>query len=168
MRQAILKTITRFTGIEVAHAHCDIPCGIYDPHQAQIGALTVIRMQDLIAELREMAKKEDNHHDTEHDIIRTIKVKEEHADMCKKEVATIWGDYFKPEMIEQYPDLHKHVHGIMQAASKARQSSDRATGEKLLELVNEFAETFWKCKGKETKRAKAPYKPESELVYPVL
>ena len=149
-------------GAEIAYAHCDIPCGIYDPHQAQIAALTVIRMADIIAEAKLAG------HDHTHELVRAIAVKEEHAEICKREVHVIWGDYFKPEMIEKYPNLHTLVHSIMQAGSKARQTEDRANGEKLLELVNEFAQIFWESKGMETKTVKAPYKPESDIVIPVL
>lgn len=163
MKQTILKNLAKITGYEIAHAHCDVPCGIYDPHQAIIGALTTIRMADIIKEIKE--KHADGAH--QQDYMRAIAVKEQHADMCKKEVATIWGDYFKPEMVEQHPDLHNLVHSILQAASKAKQSEERANGEKLLELVNKFAEIFWQTKGKETKRVAAPYKPESEIVIPV-
>lgn len=164
MKQQILQSLAKLTGYETAQAHCDVPCGIYDPHQAIIGALTAIRMADIIKELKEKHAGKDH----TQDYTRAIMVKEQHADMCKKEVATIWGDYFKAEMIEKYPDLHNLVHSILQAGSKAKQSEDRANGEKLLELVNKFAEIFWATKGKETKRVAAPYKPESEIVIPVL
>lgn len=164
MKQAILQSVAVVVGYQTAHAHCDVPCGIYDPHGAIIGALTTIRMIDIIKEIK------DGHgvNDQMHDIVRAVNVKEQHADLCKKEIATIWGDYFKAEMTEQYPDLHNLVHSILQAASKAKQSENREHAEKLLDLVNQFAEIFWKTKGKETKRVKAPYKPESEIVIPIL
>ncbi len=101
-------------------------------------------------------------------LIRSVSVKEEHAELVKQEVRKIWGDYFKPEMVEKYPDLHNHVHNIMQLASKCRQGADRSRALQLLESVNKFSEIFWQTKGKETKRVKAPYKPEEEVVYPIL
>ena len=151
---------------ETAYAHCDLPCGIYDPHGALIGALTVIRMMDIMKEL-ETAHTE---HDVEfrNSMIRAIAIKEDHAELVKKEVRTIWGDYFKPEHIEKYPELHGLVHEIMQLASRGKQTVDRAQGLKLLEKVNRFAEIFWESKGKKTKRVKAPYKPEEKIVVPLL
>lgn len=158
--------------IETAHAHCDIPCGIYDPHQAQIGALTVIRMMDIIKEhAQHIAEAEKNHQDAlefRHGIIRAIKIKEDHAEMVKYEVRIIWGDYFKPEMIEKYLELHGLVHGIMQLASKSKQTVDRAEAIQLLEKVNRFAEIFWETKGVKINKVKAPYKPSEEMVVPVL
>ncbi len=164
MNQTILKGLSKLIGHETAYAHCDLPCGIYDPHQAIIGALTAIRMADILAELKGKHAGEDH----QQDYVRAVIIKESHADLVKKEVGTIMGDYFKPEMIEKYPDLHKLTHSIMQAASKAKQNEGREYGVNLLELVNQFAEIFWQSKGKETKRVISPYKPEMEMVIPVL
>jgi len=167
MIHKILKKIDRYLHFETVDAHCDIPCGIYDPHQAQIGALTVIRMVDLIDE-----------HIKEHDKIETaeffnsmtryIAVKEEHAELVKHEIRVIWGDFIKDSQLDEYPQLNGLVHKIMALASKARQTVDRKTAVALLEAVNEFAEIFWQIKGIKTKRANAPYSVKEEVVYPVL
>ncbi len=152
--------------LDTAYAHCDYPCGIYDPHAAQIGALTVIRMMDLMAEL----EKEHHDHDIEfrNSMIRAVNIKEEHAELVKREIRVIWGDYFKPELAQKYPELSKLVYEIMSLASKTKQTVERATAQKLLERINRFAEIFWETKGKQTKRVKAPYKPEAEIIVPVL
>jgi len=144
-------------GPREVYAHCDIPCGIYDPHQAQIAALTVIRMMDLIADTK-----------SEHDIARYIAVKEQHAELCKQEARIIWGDYFKADHTGSHPELNELTHEIMKLASVARQGVDRKDGVKLLEAINKFAEIFWETKGISTKRVKSPYKPEEEIVYPEL
>ncbi len=156
---------------QVVYAHCDIPCGIYDPHQAQVAALTVIRMVDLIHECATAinAGGSQGHNELEfrNNFVRAVKVKEDHAELCKHEVRIIWGDYCKPEVREKYSELDGLVHKIMQLASKARQSVERDVAVELLQAVNRFAEIFWETKGVQTKRVKAPYKPEEEIVYPV-
>lgn len=151
---------------EIAHAHCDLPCGIYDPHQAQIGALTVIRMMDIIKELEHGHE----HHDEEfrNSMMRAIQIKEKHAELTKHEVRVIWGDYFKPEHHKKYPELNSIAYEIMQLGSKSKQTVDRSNGMSLLEKVNRFAEIFWETKGINTKRVKAPYKPEEEIIVPAL
>ena len=141
----------------MVYAHCDIPCGIYDPHEAQVAVLTVIRMIDLIKET-----------DDSHDIARLTAVKEQHAEKCKHEIRVIWGDYFKEEHFEEYPVLNELTHRIMTLASQAKQGVEREIAEELLVAINEFAEIFWKIKGVETKKVKAPYSPEEEVVYPDL
>jgi nickel superoxide dismutase len=169
MRQFIKKLIGK---PQVVYAHCDIPCGIYDPHQAQIAVLTVIRMVDLIHDYAKVIEAGDHQGEAElelkNNLIRATAVKEEHAEMCKKEVRVIWGDYFKDEHFEKYPELDGLVRKIMRLASKAKQATDRKIAVDLLTAVNRLAEIFWETKGVATKRVKAPYKPEEEIVYPVL
>ena len=167
MLHKLVKKIDQHAHIEPVDAHCDIPCGIYDPHHALIGALTVIRMVDLI-----------DQHVKEHDKIeraeffnsmaRYIAVKEEHAELVKHEIRVIWGDFIKETHAEQYPQLHGLVHKIMALGSKSRQTVDRETALHLLDAVNEFAEIFWQIKGKQTKRVKAPYSVTEEMVVPEL
>jgi len=153
-------------GVERAEAHCDIPCGIYDPHLAQVAALTVIRMIDLMNDLSSAPQKDTlEYHNS---MTRYILLKEEHAELLKREIRVIFGDYFKKEHVDKYPELPTLVHKIMQLGSKARQTVSRETALELLSSVNRFAEIFWETKGIATKKAKAPYKPSEEVVYPVL
>ena len=83
-----------------ARAHCDIPCGIYDPHEAEIAARTVARMVELINGL------DGNDTETRNKFNRCVRVKEDHAEKVKHEVQVIWSDYFKPEHLDAHPDLH--------------------------------------------------------------
>ncbi len=166
MLHKILQKVERIVRIEEARAHCDIPCGIYDPHAAQIGALTVIRMLDLMDELK--ASHGADTPEFAHNFTRLVMVKEEHAELVKREVRVIFGDYFKKEHVEKYPELPTLNHKIMQYASKGRQSMDRQAAMDLLDAVNRFAEIFWESKNIAVKRVKAPYKPGEEVVYPVL
>jgi nickel superoxide dismutase len=99
---------------------------------------------------------------------RYVAVKEEHAELLKKEVRVIFGDYFKKEHVDKYPELPALVHKIFQLGSKVRQTTSRESALELLAAVNRFAEIFWETKGVATKKAKAPYKPAEEVVYPVL
>jgi nickel superoxide dismutase len=158
----LFKALDKKYNFKVAQAHCDIPCGIYDPITAQIAALTVVRMIDLMDGLESKGK------DYENSMFRYVAVKEEHAEKAKHEIRVIWGDYIKPQHIEQYPELHSLTHKIMQLGSKSRQTKDRATAVEFVETINKFAEIFWATKGVATKRAKAPYAPALELVYPNL
>ena len=161
----VLAALDRKVNFFEAQAHCDIPCGIYDPITAQIAALTVVRMLDLMADLDASTTDKLAYHNS---ISRYITVKEEHAEKAKHEIRVIFGDYIKAPQIEKYPELPTLVHKIMMAGSKVRQSTDRAAAVEFVELINKFAQIFWETKGLTTKRAKAPYKPELELVYPNL
>ena len=162
----IVSALDKRMGFERARAHCDIPCGIYDPSAAKIAALTVVRMMDLIADLESKGNPHDAaYHNT---LGRYVAVKEEHAEKAKHEIRIIWGDYIKQMHMEKHPGVSGVVHNIMMQGSKCRQTTDREAALQLVEAINQFAEIFWDTKGVATKRAKAPYNPPLELVYPVL
>lgn len=155
-----LDRIFRF---DIARAHCDVPCGIYDPSTAQIAALTVVRMMDLMDGMQSSEDKgKTEYHNS---MSRYISVKEEHAEKAKHEIRVIWGDYFKKD---KHPNVDDLVQKIMQLGSKCRQTADREAGLAFVSAINEFSAIFWETKGVAIKRAKAPYAPALEMVYPDL
>ena len=166
MIHQLVSALDKKLGFEQAQAHCDIPCGIYDPIIAQIAAVTVVRMIDLMIDLE--AKGGDKGNEYHNTLSRYIAVKEEHAEKAKAEIRVIWGDYIKPAHVDKYPELHSLAHQIMMLGSKARQTTDRQAALDLVEAINKFAEIFWATKGIATCRTKSPYNPPLELVYPVI
>jgi nickel superoxide dismutase len=161
--------LNRLFPVEEAHAHCDIPCGIYDPHLAQIAAQTVVRMNQLIEGLprpgADASKEERDRYSNS--LARYIAVKEEHAELCKHEVRIIWGDYFKPEHLEKHPELHSMVWNIMKLASKSRQEVNMQAAQELLAEVQKFAEVFWATKGVSVRRQPSNQAVGGESVVPV-
>ena len=162
----VFDAMDKIQPLDRAKAHCDIPCGIYDPITAQIAALTVVRMMDLMKTLVEKGRESDI--EFHNSMSRYIMVKEEHAEKAKHEIRVIWGDYIKTQHVETFPEINGLVHKIMQLGSKCRQTTDREAGIEFVESINQFAEIFWKTKDVATKRATAPYAPALELVYPDL
>ena len=150
--------------IKEASAHCDIPCKIYDPIVIQIAALTVVRIIDIIEEKNlDTSKLEDSS-----ELARLTLEKENQARIVKDETRIIWGDYFKDPQIEAFPNIHEVVHSIMMQGSKCKHSLERENAEKLVDLVNDFSDMFWKTKNVETSRVTAPYPPALEMVVPNL
>lgn len=162
----VLRFIDKLFPPQVAYAHCDVPCGIYDPHEAQMAAHTIIRMTSLINELK--ATSDNPEFDERKKIIsqiaRLTKVKEDHAELLKQQVRVIWGDYFKPEHIEKNKDLHDLVFKIMKQASKVRQEVNLEEAKALLESVQKFAEIFWETKERKSVRVKSGYPTEGEII----
>ncbi len=157
--------IAKFDGsIEEASAHCDIPCGIYDPQPALYHALSTVRQMDILLGL---ADKEMNVH-TAMQVARNTAEKEKQAEKVKHEIRIIWGDFIKGDKLKDFPQAHELAHKIMMKASACKQDLHREDGEALVELVNEFAEMFWAMKGVKSKRVTAPYAPALEVVYPDL
>ena len=95
----LFKNLDNKIGFPQAKAHCDVPCGIYDPIVAQINALTVVRMVDLMRELAE--KGSEKGPDFYNSMARYVAVKEEHADKAKHEIRVIWGDFIKKSQNEK-------------------------------------------------------------------
>ena len=165
---SLLKISDKIYPAKVAYAHCDIPCGIYDPHLAQLSAHTVIRMVNLINDLKSPGPNATDAQMQEYHTkySRYIEVKEHHAELCKHEIRILWGDYFKPEHVQKFPELHELVWKAMKQASKAKQEVNLQASEDLLKTVEQIAEVFWKTKGVEPVRTKSFYPTEREMVYP--
>ncbi|XPF93982.1 superoxide dismutase, Ni [Colwellia sp. RE-S-Sl-9] len=165
MIHSMLTALDKVSSFKTASAHCDIPCKIYDPSTAQICALTMIRMVDLIEEVN---AKESPVPADRFQQVRLINEKEAHGIKLKEEIRVIWGDYFKQPQIDKYPDIHRLVHNIMMQASKVKQGVNREEALKLLELINDFSTIFWETKGIPTYLAVCPYPPSQAVVYPQL
>ena len=126
----------------VVYAHCDIPCGIYDPTPAKIAADTVAKMVEKINQLPANASDAT----ARGNFVRMIAVKEEHAQICKKELEILWSDYFKPEHLEKVPNLHELFWNATKQVSKVKASTDAADSQKLLDLIDEV-DAAWKATG---------------------
>jgi nickel superoxide dismutase len=164
MLRQVFSLVNRVLPAEEASAHCDIPCGIYDPHYAQIAALSVIRMNQLIEAMEAPAMEKAARDKYMHNLARYTLVKEEHAELVKREIRIIRGDFFKPDNSPE--NLGELTDSIMKTASKARQNIDVEAANQLLDLVNEFAAAFWKAKGVETKKTTSNQAAGGEFVVP--
>jgi len=127
----------RVVPIQEGYAHCDLPCGVYDPAQARIEAESVLMI---------MKKYQEMHDDVQK--TRAIIIKEQRAELVKHHLWVLWTDYFKPEHLEKYPHLHDLFWRATKQAGQTKRSVDPADGEKLLELIAEIDRIF-----KETKAA---------------
>jgi nickel superoxide dismutase len=156
-----VKQIFNLLPQKQAFAHCDIPCGIYDPHQAQLAAHTIIKMTKLLQDLGE--KKEDDLI-SDHSIARITHVKEKHSDILEEELETLRNDYFKPEHFESYKELNQLFVDTLKLSAKARQSIDMDVAMQTLSKVLEISEIFYKTKGVEPVRVKSVYPTEGEVV----
>jgi nickel superoxide dismutase len=100
--------------------------------------------------------------------VRLVGQKEEHAQIVKNEIVTIWGDYFKAPQFDQFPDVHSLVHSIMMDASKCKQGLEKQNALDLLDKVNSFADIFWQTKDVLTESRVSPYAPNLPIICPVL
>jgi len=126
----------------IARAHCDVPCGIYDPHEAVLAAKTVARMVELIGQIDPASTAVADRNK----FVRCVAVKEQHAEKVKHEVQVIWSDYFKPEHLEKVPELHSKVWQLLKLAGRNKQSVDADAAAQLIAATEEFADMFWSTK----------------------
>jgi nickel superoxide dismutase len=120
----------------VVRAHCDLPCGVYDPAQARIEAESVKACQEKYQGNEDPIFRE-----------RAIAIKEARADMVKEHLWILWTDYFKPEHLQKHAQLHDLFWNATKEAGAAKKSVDPAQGQKLLDLIGEIDKVF-----KETKK----------------
>jgi nickel superoxide dismutase len=157
--QKLLFFLTTFLRGNIAYAHCDIPCGIYDPYVVQRAAHTILRMTQLLIEL-----KSDDQKKMTHDIARMTKVKEEHVNLLEEELDTLRNDYFKEEHFKTYSNLNDLFTTVLKSASKARQEINMEAAQETLSGVQEIAEIFFKTKNVEPIRVKSVYPTGGEIV----
>src|SRR5438094_6271219 len=133
------------TPSRVVHAHCDLPCGIYDPAQAKIEAESVKAIQTRYQDPEKFKTKAETVDDYR---ARCLIIKEERANLVKEHLWVLWTDYFKPEHLEKYPELHSLFWNATKEAGAAKKANDPAQGQKLLDLIGEIDRIF-----RETKKA---------------
>jgi nickel superoxide dismutase len=130
--------MSRFTAptIEVS-AHCDLPCGVYDPAQARLEAESVKACMTKAAASDDADFK-----------ARALAIKEERSDLVKHHLWVLWTDYFKPEHFEKYPNLNQLFNEATKAAgaSGTKASWDPADADALIAKIDEIAEIFWATK----------------------
>ena len=136
----LIDTIKPFPTVS---AHCDVPCGIYDPKPAQIAAATILKMVQKINELPKEKSLTDKNN-----LMRMIWTKEEHARICKHEILVLWTDYFKPEHVDKFPKLHETFWKAAKLVSKNKQNVDEEAAKELVAAVNEIAKMFEESKTK--------------------
>lgn len=144
----MLKLLFKLLPLENVFAHCDIPCGIYDPKPAQIAAATVLKMVQKLKEIPVPKEGATDEEFTKHqnELVRLIWTKEEHARKCKEEILILWTDYFKNEHLEKYPNLHQIFWEAAKLCSQNKQSVDEEAANKLVQAVDHIAEIFAQTK----------------------
>lgn len=132
---------------ESAEAHCDAPCGVYDPSSARIAAEAVVSMTKKILDLKVPEGGATAAY--QNTLTRYILVKEEQARIAKDELLILWTDYFKPAHLETYPNLHETFWKAAKLCSACKVEVSLEHCGELMDAIKEIHEIFWATKGKE-------------------
>ena len=135
MLSRLFDLIDRVSPPEPASAHCDLPCGVYDPAQARIEADSVKGCMEKFAASDDAAFKQ-----------RAIQIKEERADLVKHHLWVLWTDYFKPDHLKKYGNLHELFWTATKLAGEAKKTTDAAVAQQLLDAIGEIDKIFWETK----------------------
>jgi nickel superoxide dismutase len=133
-----MRLLTRLLAPKVTvHAHCDLPCGVYDPAQARIEAESVKAICEKYQANSDPAFRQ-----------RAIDIKEQRSELVKHHLWVLWTDYFKPPHFDKYPQLNTLFNEATKLAGAAgtKGSTDPATAEQLLAKIDEIAKIFWETK----------------------
>ena len=143
------KVKTWFPAEEVS-AHCDGPCGVYDPASARIAAEAVLSMTKKILALEPPSGSDQKAWAAYLNAMsRYIQIKEEQAHLAKTELLVLWTDYFKPVHLEQYPDLHDIFWKAAKLCSAVKVSVSLEDAEALMETCKKVHDIFWATKGRD-------------------
>ena len=151
--QTVNRVLDRLLRIEPLYAHCDVPCGIYDPHGAAIAAKTVHAMNKKVTDLPTPGPNASAQESLEHrnTVIRMVQTKEAHAQICKQELLLLWTDYFKPEHLAMFPDLHETFWKAAKLCSYNKQHVDLAKAQELMDAVATISGLFNKAEAAKKK-----------------
>lgn len=141
----LLNLISKILPEEKAYAHCDVPCGVYDPASAKIAAKAVVSMIDKINNSSDIDEKNpDSVREFHNSMTRYVIVKEQQAEICKKELLILWTDYFKQEHLKMFPDLHDTFWKATKICSEAKRTAKKEVGEELMQSIYKITEMFEK------------------------
>ena len=134
----------------IGYAHCDGPCGVYDPASARIAAEAVLSMTK---KMKDLKCPDTSNSDAMAGYLNTMSryasIKEEQAQLCKDELLLLWTDYFKPEHIETNPKLHEIFWNAAKLCSSCKVEVSVTHANELMEAIEEIHEIFWKTKNRQ-------------------
>lgn len=146
----MIQFIQKLFSVPVAHAHCDGPCGVYDPASARVAAEAVLSMTKKLLALEAPDKKDSKaslaYANT---LARFIHIKEEQAEIAKRELLILWTDYFKPAHLETFPNLHDLFWKASKACSACKVEVSLEHAQELMDKIKEIHGIFWKTKNRD-------------------
>lgn len=132
----LLRVLDRVNEPDTVHAHCDIPCGVYDPEQARIEAESCLKIIQ-------------KHNDSDDELFRDrcVFVKEERAELAKHHISVLWSDHFKPQHLDDMPNVHDVFWNALKQCSQVKRSVDAGEAQKLLDMIDEIDDMWKKTDG---------------------
>ena len=145
-----------FTNTIKASAHCDGPCGVYDPASSRIAAEAVQSMTNKMLALEcPDSSNTPSMAGYLNTMSRYASIKEEQAHLTKSELLVLWTDYFKPEHLESNPNLHDLFWRATKLCSACKVEVSPSHAQDLMDIIEEIHDIFWATKGREVQWVRA-------------
>ncbi len=150
MLKRLLARLDSAAPAPTVNAHCDGPCGVYDPASARIAGEAALSMTKKLLAL-EVPSADDKaayvkYHNS---FARYVAIKDEQAHIAKTELLVLWTDYFKPHHLEAYPDLHDTFWKATKECSSVKVECNLAHAEAMMGHIEKIHEIFWATKGRD-------------------
>lgn len=146
----LVESLFRRIPIPEVEAHCDAPCGVYDPASARIAAEAVLQLTQKILDLKPPASNDvAAQHAYFNTLTRYITIKEQQAEIAKREILILWTDYFKADHLKEFPNLHELVWKAAKLCSAVKREVSLEHARELLDVIRQIHDIFWKTKGRE-------------------
>lgn len=150
MVKQIVSILKDLYPVDEASAHCDGPCGVYDPASARIAAEAVLSMTKKILALQAPDMGDPKAMVANlNTISRFIQIKEEQAHLAKEELLVLWTDYFKPAHLDKYPDLHDVFWKAAKLCSACKHEVNLDRANELMQSIEKVHRIFWETKGRQ-------------------
>jgi nickel superoxide dismutase len=150
MLETALQFLNQQRRAEPAEAHCDGPCGVYDPASARIAAEAAVSMTKKIAALEPPAGNDGAAWAAYlNTLSRYVSIKEEQAHLAKEELLVLWTDYFKPPHLEAWPNLHNTFWKATKLCSAVKVEVSVTHAQELMEAIEEIHNIFWATKNRD-------------------
>ena len=144
MFKHVISKVAHSLPTQEVSAHCDGPCGVYDPSSARIAAEAVLSMTKKLVDMGSPTDVASNN-----TFGRYVAIKEEQAQIAKDELLILWTDYFKPPHLEQYPDLHTKFWNAAKLCSATKVEVSVEKAQALMAAIEEIHNIFWATKGRD-------------------
>ena len=156
MLSKVLTSIFKKTSMMKVHAHCDGPCGVYDPASTRVAAEAVLSMTKKLIDLKPPSSTNSEEWSAYNNTFsRYVAIKEDQAKETKKEILILWTDYFKPVHLEKYPELHDTIWKATKLCSACKVNIDQTQAEELMQYVEKIHNIFWESKDRNDAFVKA-------------
>jgi len=150
MLKKTIQNVKNVMEAPVAEAHCDGPCGVYDPSSIRIAAEAAVSMtKKILAMTPPDASDAGAMAAYLNTLSRYVAIKEEQAHLAKEEILVLWTDYFKPPHLEQYPNLHETMWKAAKLCSAVKVEVSAQHAQELMDAVKEIHDIFWATKGRD-------------------